>query len=105
MLSVLANDTRRVQNSVMGTAAECTNCHVPPSIELNLTNAEFIRGGESTANSPCPVCLFTLLDASIDRHFALFNSIPCSLPVFRKRLYSEYLYPECISNVVQFVVQ
>ena len=44
-----------------------------PPVELNLTKANFIRGASSlrTANSPCPVCLFTLLDASIDRHFAL----------------------------------
>ena len=41
-----------------------------PSVELNLTKAEIYSEGESTANSPCPVCLFTLLDASIDRHFA-----------------------------------
>ena len=58
----------------MGTAAECTNCHVLPSVELNLSKANFIQGEARslrTANSPCPVCLFTLLDASIDRHFAL----------------------------------
>ena len=46
-----------------------------PSVELNLTKANFIRAGACslrTTNSPCLVCLFTLLDASIDRHFASF---------------------------------
>ena len=35
--------------------------------------ANFIRGVTlyRTANSPCPACLFTLLDASIYCHFAL----------------------------------
>ena len=36
----------------MGTAAECTNCHVLPSVELNLTKAKFIRG---RVNSQQPV--------------------------------------------------
>ena len=36
------------KNSAMKTAAECTNCPGVSSF--------------STTNSPCPVCLFTLLD-------------------------------------------
>ena len=61
------------KNSAMETAAECTNWQPLPSGELNLTKANFIRGVGSfrTANSPCPIGLFTLIDASIDRHFAL----------------------------------
>ena len=55
----------------MGTAAECTNCHVLPSIELNLTKAKFIRGASQQPTARVPYVLFTLLDASIDRHFAL----------------------------------
>ena len=58
-LTILAKDTRRVWNSAMGTAAECTNCHVPPSVELNLTKAKFIQG---RVNSQQPVsCIFVYI--------------------------------------------
>ena len=87
----------------MGTAAECTNCHVLPSVELNLTKAKFIRG---RVNSPynSPVCLFTLLDASIDRHFALSSSILSKLEVSRKRLYGLHIpWMYVICSEVRFV--
>ena len=61
------------KNSAKETVAECTNWQPLPSGELNLTKANFKRGVGSfrIANSLCPIGLFTLLDASVDRHFAL----------------------------------
>ena len=55
------------KNRAMGTAAECTKCHVLPSVELKRN----LFGGRVNSQQPVSVCLFTLLDASIDRHFAL----------------------------------
>ena len=66
--SKLANDTRRVSNSTMGTAAECTNCHLLPSVGLNLTNAEFIWG---RVNSQQPVSRMFVYIIRHHRHFAL----------------------------------
>ena len=59
-------------NSAMETATECTNWQPLPSGEWNLTKTEGeLNTSLRTANSPCPIGLFTLLDASIYRHFAL----------------------------------
>ena len=59
----------------MGTAAECTNCHIPPSIELNLTNAEFIRGA---SQQPTARVMFVYIIRRLDRSpfcFIQFNPV------------------------------
>ena len=96
---ILAKDTRRVWNSAMGTAAKCTNCHVLPSFELNLTKAKFIRG---RVNSRQPVTrMFVYNIRRLDRSpFCFIRSILSKLEVTRKRLYMDYIYPGCMSYVV-----
>ena len=84
----------------MITAAECTNCHVVPSVEI-ITNANCICGAR-TANSPCPVCLFTLLNASIDRHCVL--SVKVGSSISKVTLSGLHIYPGCMSFVVQNVL-
>ena len=103
LLIKLANDTRRVKNSAMGTAAECTNCHVLPSIELNLTKAKFIRG---RVNSQQPVSrMFVYIIRRRDRTpFCFISSILSKLEVSRKRLYMDYIYPGCMSYLVKYVL-
>ena len=83
----------------MGTAAECTNCHVLPSVELNLTKAKFIRG---RVNSQQPVSrMFVYI---IRSPFCFIRSILSELEVSRKRLYMDYIYPGCMSYVVKYVL-
>ena len=49
-----------------------------------------------TANSPCPVCLFTLLDAPIDRHFALsVQSLVCCEYLERDFIWIKYTLDVC----------
>ena len=76
----------------MGTAAECTNCHVLPSVELNLTNANFIRRGEFVENSQQPVSrMFVYIIRRLDRSpFCFIRSFLSKLEVSRKRLYNPY---------------
>ena len=71
--------------SVMGTAAECTNCHVQPSIELNLTKAEFIRGASQQPVSRMFVYIIRRLDRS-PFCFIQFN------PVFIASISKEALF-------------
>ena len=87
----------------MGTAAECMNCHVLPSVELNLTKAKFIRG---RVNSQQPVSrMFVYIFRRLDRSpFCFIRSILSKLEVSRKRLYMNYIYPGCMSYVVKYVL-
>ena len=86
----------------MGTAGECTNCHVLPAFELNLTKAKFIRG---RVNSQQPVSrMFVYIIRRLDRSpFCFIRSTLNKLEVSRKRLYMDYIYPGCMSYVTAIV--
>ena len=88
----------------MGTVAECTNCHVLPSVELKVTKANFIRGGEFVENSQQPVSrMFVYIIRRLDRSpFCFIRSVLSKLEVSRKRLYMDYIYLGCMSYIVKF---
>ena len=77
----------------MGAAAECTNCHVLPSVELNLTKANFISGGEFVENSQQPVSrMFVYIIRRLDRLPCCFiRSFLSKLEVSRKTLYGLHI--------------
>ena len=59
------------------------------------------REAEKTANSPCPVCLFTLLNGSIDRHCAFSVKVGS---ISKETLSGLHIDPGCMSFVVQNVL-
>ena len=101
----------------MGTAVECTNCHVLPSVELNLTKANFIQGGalrtanvensqfiENSHACPCPV-MFVYIRRLDRSPFCFIRSILSKLEVFSKEtlygLHIPWMYVICSVRLVK----